>query len=265
MSEKLQYHSVRANQLYCSSSQLKDFLKCEAMAVEKMNGTWSEPPSKALDLGSYVDALLTSNHEDENWIENHKDVVFQKNGKPYAEFVRAAETVCLIQKQPLMMHYLSGEHQRMMVGEIEGLPFKIRMDSYKEGEFIADLKYLRSLRSPNLFENVLSYWAYDIQCAIYVEIVRQNTGKTLPFYFVIATKEDPPHLEVVRFNDYDREQALERVKAAVPRIKAIKEGLILPERCEDYNCRYCTETRILTEPIDNDKLGLPRRKDAGED
>lgn len=260
MEEKLQYYSVRANQLYCSSSQLKDFMKCESMAVEKMNGTWTEPPSKALDLGSYVDALLTSNHEDENWIDDHRDVVFQKNGKPYAEFVRAAETVCLVQKQPLMMHYLSGEHQRMMVGEIGGLPFKIRMDSYKEGEFIADLKYMASLRSPNLFDNLITYWGYDLQAAIYREIVRQNTGKDLPFFFVIATKETPAHLEVAEIDSYTMDEALERVKLIVPRIKGIKEGTIAPERCEEYGCRYCTETRILDKPISYERLGM-RRKD----
>lgn len=257
----LNYYSVEANQKFCSASQLKDFMKCEAMAVEKMNGTWTEPPSKALDLGSYVDALLTSNHEDENWIENHKDVVFQKNGKPYAEFVRAAETVCLIQKQPLMMHYLSGEHQRMMIGEIEGLPFKIRMDSYKPGEYIADLKYMASLRSPNLFENLVTYWGYDLQAAIYREIVRQNTGETLPFFFVIATKESPAHLEVAEINQFDMDEALERVKLIVPRIKAIKEGTIAPERCEEYNCKYCTETRVLDKPIQYEKLGMRRKDD----
>lgn len=257
----IDYYSVEANQRYCSASQLKDFMKCEAMAVEKMNGTWSEERTKALDLGSFFDAMLVNNHDDENWVEQNKDIVYMKNGKPYAEFKKAADTVCLVKQQPLMMHYLSGEHQKMMIGEIEGLPFKIRMDSYKEGEFIADLKYMASLRSPNLFENLVTYWGYDLQAAIYREIVRQNTGQTLPFFFVIATKESPAHLEVAEINQFDMDEALERVKAAVPRIKAIKEGLVLPERCEEYNCRYCTETRILDKPIQYEKLGMRRKDD----
>ncbi len=37
-----------------------------------------------------------------------------------------------------------------MTGEIEGVPFKIKMDSYKLGAFITDLKYMASLRSPTL-------------------------------------------------------------------------------------------------------------------
>ena len=234
------------------------------MAVEEMNGTWTEPPSKALDLGSFFDALLVDPHDEENWIEEHKDVVFQKNGKPYAEFVRAAETVCLVKKQPLMMHYLEGEHQKMMIGEIEGLPFKIRMDTYKEGEFISDLKYMASCKSPNLYTPMLEYWGYTWQSAIYVEIVRQNTGKTLPFYFVIATKETPAHLEVAHISQYDLDEALEDIKRFIPRIKAIKEGLVLPERCEEYDCKYCTETRVLDKPIDSVMLGRKRRFEDAE-
>ena len=257
----IDYYSVEANQLYCSSSQLKDFMKCEAMAVEKMNGTWSEERTKALDLGSFFDAMLVNNHDDENWVEQNKDIVYMKNGKPYAEFKKAADTVCLVKNQPLMMHYLEGEHQRMMIGEIEGLPFKIRMDSYKPGEYIADLKYMASLRSPNLFENLVTYWGYDLQAAIYREVVRQNTGETLPFFFVIATKESPAHLEVAEINQFDMDEALERVKLIIPRIKAIKEGTIAPERCEEYNCKYCTETRVLDKPIQYEKLGMRRKDD----
>lgn len=256
----MDYYSVEANQRYCSSSQLKDFLKCEAMAVEKMNGTYVEERSKALDLGSYFDAMLTTKDCGEKWIEENHDLVFMKNGKMYADYQKAYETMVRVKNQPLMMHYLDGEPQKMMVGEIEGLPFKIRMDSYKEGEFIADLKYMASLRSPNMFDNLILYWQYDIQAAIYREIVRQNTGKDLPFYFVIATKETPAHLEVAEIDAYTMDEALERIKLVVPRIKAIKAGEIQPERCEEYNCKYCTETRILDKPISFEKLGM-RRKD----
>ena len=77
-----------------------------------------------------------------------------------------------------------------MTGEISGVPFKIKMDSYHPDK-IVDLKYMASLRSPNMFEPMVKYWGYDIQGAIYQEIVRQNTGKRLPFFLNIATKEKP--------------------------------------------------------------------------
>jgi len=255
----MNYYSKEANLKYCSASQLKDFLKCEAMAVAKMNETWSEERSRALELGSFFDALLVG---DEKWLEENKSVYAKKKGEMYADCAKAWDTMQRVKAQPLMMHYLDGEHQRMMVGEIEGLPFKIKMDSYKEGEFIADLKYMASLRAPNLFENLVKYWRYDIQATIYREIVRQNTGKDLPFYFVIATKETPAHLEVAEIDAYTMDECLEEIKRYIPRIKAIKEGTIAPERCEEYNCAYCTQTRILDKPISYEKLGMRRKDDV---
>ena len=134
------------------------------------------------------------------------------------------------------------------------------MDSYKEGEFIADLKYMKSLRSPNLFESMVKYWGYDVQAAIYQEIVYQNTGKRLPFYLVIATKESPCHLEVCEIKQYDLDEALENVKKNIVRFQAIKNGDVEPERCEEYDCDYCTETRIIDEPIDSNLLGMARKE-----
>lgn len=143
-----------------------------------------------------------------------------------------------------------------MTGEIAGVPFKIKMDNYKPDEFIADGKYMASLRSPNMFEPMVKYWGYDIQGAVYQEIVRQNTGKQLPFYLDIATKENPTHLAVAEINQYDLDEALETVKTFAPRYQAIKNGEIEPERCGEYGCTYCTETNIITEPIDSNYLGM---------
>jgi hypothetical protein len=146
-----------------------------------------------------------------------------------------------------------------MTGEIAGVPFKIKMDSYHPDKRIVDLKYMASLRSPNMFEPMVKYWGYDIQGAIYQEIVRQNTGKRLPFFLNIATKEKPAHLSIAEIMQYDLDEALENFIKNAPRYQAIKNGEIEPERCEDYNCDYCTETRIITEPIDSNMLGMVRK------
>lgn len=251
------YYSKEANREFMSVSQFKDFMKCPAMAMAKLNGTYNEDFSKALLLGSYVDESLTGTPKSQQkfLIENEKDI-FKKTGGKYAEFIQADETVALVEAQPVMMHYLSGKHQVIMTGEIEGVPFKIKMDSYKPGEYIADLKYMASLRSPNLFEPMIKYWGYDIQAACYQEIVRQNTGNKLPFIFVVATKEKPAHLEVGEISQWNMDEALEKVRKHIRRFQAIKNGELEAERCRDYNCDYCTTTKVITEPIDTDLFGL---------
>lgn len=277
------YYGKNANVSYMSVSQFKDFRKCEAMALAKLKGEYETPKSKALLLGSFVDEMLTGSKKSQLVfiIENRSELfqksskltkysddelaalladrsfdVFSADNKPFAEIVQALETIERIKKQPLMMQHFKSKHQTIMTGEIEGVPFKIKMDNYKPGEFISDGKYMASLRSPNMFEPMVKYWGYDLQGAVYQEIVRQNTGKQLPFYLDIATKETHAHLAVAEIKQYDLDEALDIVKALAPRYQAIKNGEIEPERCDEYGCNYCTETNIITEPIDSNYLGM---------
>ena len=277
------YYGSKANQEFMSVSQFKDFQKCEAMAMAKLKGEYEQPKSSALLLGSFVDEMLTgtkksqikfivenrleifqkssklSKYTDEELtclLNDYLTTVFDADNKPYAEIVQALNTIERIKQQPLMMEHFKSKHQVIMTGEIAGVPFKIKMDNYKPGEFISDGKYMASLRSPNLFEPMVKYWGYDIQGAVYQEIVFQNTGKRLPFYLDIGTKEKPAHLGVAEINQYDLDEALEKVKAFAPRYQAIKKGEIEPNRCDEYDCNYCTETKIITEPIDSNYLGM---------
>lgn len=281
------YYSKTANIEYFSVSQFKQFKKCEAMALAELKGEYERPKSKALLLGSFVDEMLTGTKKSKiSFIVENRAEIFQKSSKiskytndelvvllndysldifntdnkPYAEIVQALETVEKIKKQPLMKKHFNSKHQTIMTGEIAGVPFKIKMDNYKPNEFISDGKYMASLRSPNLFEPMVKYWGYDIQGAVYQEIVYQNTGKRLPFYLDIATKETPSHLAVAEIKQYDLDEALDTVKALAPHYQAIKNGEIEPERCEEYDCNYCTETHIITEPIDSNYLGMSTRQ-----
>ena len=281
------YYGTKANNEFMSVSQFKQFQKCEAMALAELKGEYKRPKSKALLLGSFVDEMLTGTKKSqiEFFVENRSEIfqkssklskvddegliaiatdyfsdLFNADNKPYAEIVQALETIEKIKKQPLMMQHFKSKHQTIMTGEIAGVPFKIKMDNYKPGEFISDGKYMSSLRSPNLFEPMVKYWGYDLQGAVYQEIVYQNTGKRLPFYLDIATKETPSHLAIAEINQYDLDEALEKVKALAPRYQAIKNGEIEPDRCDEYDCNYCTETNVVTEPIDSNYLGMSPRQ-----
>ena len=255
------YYNKEANQHYFSASQFKAFHKCEAAALAELNGEYEPERGKALLLGSYVDEMLTGTRKSQMaFLEANASDLLKKNGEPYADVEQAMEAVARVKKQPLMMKYLSGKHQQIMTGEIGGVPFKIKMDSYKPDEFICDLKYMASLRSPNLFEPMVSYWGYDIQAAIYTEIVRQNTGKQLPFIFTVVTKEKPARLAVGEISRWNVDVALEKVKKNIARYQAIKNGEIKPQRCEEYDCDYCAATKIITEVIDTDLFGMSRKQ-----
>ncbi len=251
------YYGPKASKEYMSVSQFKDFLKCPAMAMAKLNGEYTPERGRALLLGSFVDEMLTGTKKSQDkFIEENRSELFKKKGEPYADVEQAMETVERVRKQPLMMHYLGGKHQVIMSGEIEGVPFKIKMDSYNPEEYINDLKYMASLRSPNLFTPMVEYWGYDLQAACYQEIVYQNTGKRLPFLFDVATKEKPAHFALGQISQWNIDKAGEKVRANIVRFQKIKTGEIEADRCEDYGCDFCTSTKIITEPIDTDLFGM---------
>lgn len=255
------YFSENAGREFMSVSQFKNFQKCEAAAMAELTGEYTPERGRALILGNFVDEMLTGTKESQDkFIQENRVDLCKKNGELYADVAQAVETIQRVREQPVMMKYLNGEHQRIMKGEIEGVPFKIKMDSYKHGEFIADLKYMASLRSPNLFQPMIRYWGYDIQAACYQEIVRQNTGERLPFMFVVATKEKPAHLVVGEISQWNMDEALETVRKRIKHFQAIKSGEIEPERCEEYGCDYCTATKIITNPIDTDLFGMSREQ-----
>ncbi len=251
------YYGPKANKEYFSVSQYKDFLKCPAMAMAKIKGEYTPERGRALVIGSYVDEMLTGTESSQmKFIEENYSELFKKNGDPLADVSQANGTIARIRKQPLMMRYLSGKHQVIMTGEIEGVPVKGKFDSYKPGEFLVDLKYLKSLRSPNLFENVLDYWKYPMQMAVYQELVFQNTGERLPCYIVAATKETPAHITVCEIDQYTLDKELDAVKANIMGFQKIKNGEIEPERCECYDCDFCTQSKTLVEPIPYELIGM---------
>lgn len=257
------YFSNQSSWEFMSVSQFKNFQKCEAAALAELTGAYVPERGRALLLGTYVDELLLGTiASQEQFVEENRGELFKKNGEPYADVAQADEAILRVRQQPLMMKYLSGGHQTILTGEIEGVPVKGKFDSYKPGEFIADLKYLKDFRSPNFFENAISYYGYDMQLAVYRELAKQNGGGDLPCYLVIVTKQNPPDVAVAEVNEFDLDTALGRFKSSVRRYQDIKEGKIQPERCESHDCPYCRMTKVLTEPIDSNLLGRSK-KDLG--
>lgn len=238
-----------------SYSQFKSFCDCPACAMAKIRGEWNPPQTEALLVGSYIDQGFTGTEESRaQWLEENGDKVFKKDGKPYAYISKADAAIEAVKRQPLMLHYLDGEHQREFHGTIAGVPFHGFVDVYRKGEFIADLKYVKDLRSPNMFESLVHYYKYDAQGAIYRELIRQETGETLPYYLVIVTKETIPRVAVANISDEDLNQALGEVERRAPYFQKIKNGEEPAQRCEQ--CDWCASTTMLEAPIDSNLLGM---------
>lgn len=254
------YYSHDANIEYMSVSQYKDFVGtygregCEYAALKKLRGDWDEKPNSAMLLGSYVDSYFEGSLDD---FKLRNPDIFLKNGGLKAEFRKAEDVIARIERDDYFMKYMAGEKQVIMTGEVFGLPWKIKMDSYIPKVAIVDLKVMKSLTEQKFVKDIgyldfIRTWGYDIQGAIYQEVVRQNTGEKLPFYIAGASKEYEPDIRIIQVTQGYLDEAMYGVEANIKRVIGVKDGIIPPDRCEHCDC--CRSSRILTAPISIEEL-----------
>lgn len=243
------YYSQETNREYLSVSQYKSFRKCEAAAMAELRGEWNRPKTKALLVGSYVDAWFEGTLP-EFCRENPE--ISKKDGTLKADFIQAGEIIERVQRDRLFMEYMSGEKQKIFTAELFGAKWKIKIDSLISDK-IVDLKVMRSMERI-MGKSFVEYWGYDLQMAIYAAVYKAVTGKDLNTYLAVVTKQTPSDLELIEIPKWRREELLGEVERNIPRILAIKTGEIQPERCGI--CEYCRSTKTLTEPIDFELVGL---------
>ncbi len=261
------YFSPEMEQAYMGCTQLKAFLSCEAAALARVRGEWQEPVSTALLAGSYVDAHFSGSLP--VFKAQHPEI-FRRDGALRADFSAADTIIAKMEDDRLYSLLMSGKKQVIRIGEIAGVPFKIRMDSLLDesaGEAIqrefpdtaviqnlcsgaiVDQKVMRDLKDVWSDEEgqripFWQAWGYDIQGAIYTAV----EGRSLPFILAVGTKEDPPDLAAIHIRDEILLHKLYEVEDALPRIQAVKEGTKPPVRCE--HCAYCRATRTLKTIVD---------------
>lgn len=238
---KYNYFSQNNNLKYCGSSQFKSFLRCPAQAMAELRGEWKREETTALLIGSYVDAWFEGNLD--TFKAEHPEIL-KKDGTLKAEFVKADEIIARVSRDELFMRYMSGQSQAIRTGYIEGVPFKIKMDSYHKGKAIVDLKVIKDFEplwneERGIRQDFIQYWGYDIQAAIYQAV----EGNKLPFYICAVTKETIPDFDIIQVPQAWIDSAMAIIKNEIGIIDAYKRGELELPRCG--KCAYCRETKKL--------------------
>lgn len=250
------YYSDEANRIYLSNSMFKavygypgDPYPCEAAAL-----LGPKESTEALLVGGYVDAAFESDKAFEDFKAAHEDELMLKSRKGYYQFVKDADrAIARARRDPVFMSYLNGQHQAVMTGEIGGHAFRIKMDDYVPATRIVDLKYVKSAGESynEALKRRVSFiedYGYDVQGAIYREVVRQNTGRLLPFFVAYITKEDPCDFGVVEIPDAMLCDALEYVKLALA-ARPMADVRKSPRYCRRRSCGWCRDQKALSGPM----------------
>lgn len=255
------YHSQQANRDYWSASQVKAFLKCESSALAQIEGEHDPKDTTALLVGGFIDAYVESLQAFAQFNDAHPEI-YKRDGTLRAEFYKARTMIDRIEHDSVFMDYLSGDKQTIVTGSFLGLDWKAKLDVYRPGERIVDLKTVKDLDPVYVpGEGRLAYydaWNWPLQLAIYQQLVKQTEGKELPCYLAVVTKEDPPTLDLVEIPQWRLDAEVRYLATIMPRLDAIKNGVIEPERCE--HCAWCRETKVLTGPRTIERIDTEEAK-----
>lgn len=254
------YYSKEADREYLSVSQYKNFMgtigkpACESQAMAMLNGEWKLEKTTALLVGSYVDSHFEGSLD---LFRAQNPAIFTKSGDLKADYKKAEEIINRIERDETFMQFMSGEKQVIMTADMFGAKWKIKMDSYIADKAIVDLKVMRELHKAEYtkdfgYMDFIQYWGYDIQGAVYQEVVYRNTGKRLPFFIAAASKEKETDIELIWIDDEHLHEKLVEVEQNTPKILALKSGAVEPIRCK--LCDYCKHTKVLKKPIHYSEL-----------
>lgn len=239
------YYSDIANREYMSVSQYKSFQKCEAAAMAELRGEWTHPKTTALLVGSYVDSWFEGTLDE---FKRQNPEIYTKSGGLKSDFVQAEQIIERVQRDPMFMRYMGGKKQQILTSELFGTKWKIKIDSYHPDK-IVDLKVMRSMERV-MGKSFVEHWGYDLQMAVYAAV----EGRDLATYLAVVTKQTPPDIEIISIPRWRRMELLEEVEKSMPRILAVKSGAAPAHRCGV--CEYCRSTKVITEPIDFELVGL---------
>lgn len=260
------YYSDEANREYMSYSQFKSFVPefggCEAQAMAKLWGGWSEPESDAFLLGSYVHAW------NEGTLEKFKEehpALFSTRGETKGQLkstYKIADTMIeTLQNDEWCMKALEGEKEKIITAEFAGCWWKCKADVINgEAGRLVDLKTCRSLseRVFSEYERRYIHWieayGYIGQMAVYTEVERRASCREnrLSPLIVAVTKEEIPDKAILFFNDDELNYELERIEFYMPHVLEVKNRIVEPERCE--KCRYCRETKKISKILHYSEL-----------
>lgn len=258
------YYSKEADWEYMSCSQYQNFCQCEAKAMAVIQGRWEEPPGEAFLVGNYFHTYFESPEAHRQFVGENADSIFLKQTKKEAEngilrlrapFVHADAMIKCATDDPLISNIINmpGENEKILTGELFGVPWRIRMDKYvPDGRLIVDYKTVANIWETRWSEELharvsfIETYGYLFRAAVYSEIEKQNVkSQSDPQFLIIAiSKQDPPDKEVLLLNHRQRyDYELERIKETLPYIQRVKQGLIRPRRCGV--CDYCRATKTL--------------------
>ena len=268
---KENYYDLNTLYDYMDKSTFLDFDKCELAALAKINGSWKPTSNpEALLVGNYVHSALESDEAHEAFIKENESSILSHSGtskgKPKKAYKQADQMIQALKSDEWFEdHYAPGKKEVIVTGELFGHQWKGKIDSLDlDNGVFYDLKTTADFtkrwneesrqREPFIYNG-----HYELQMAVYQQLIKQTFGKMCEPVIVGITKQTPPDMQAFDFESDGAKaamaNALEVVKKKQDHFWNVLMGEELPKACG--HCDYCRTKARLTDPVPFDMYNWP--------
>lgn len=250
------YYSHDTDWDYMSFSLFKDFQKCEAAALAKLKDDWQPTTSPVpLLVGNYVHSYFESVESHTDFLAANSEGIMTKptkkepQGHLRSEFKVANSMIQTLQNDEMFNYfYAPGDKEVIVTGKIDGYLWKGKIDSLMlDKGYFCDLKTVDDIHKGHYsteerrYRSFIQDRGYNLQMALYRNLIQQTFGKTCAPLIFAVSKQDPPDKMGIDFDDaedrFDMQDQLDLVKEMQPRYWKIMNGEIEPVPCG--RCEYC--------------------------
>jgi hypothetical protein len=229
---------------HLSSSGMKKLIESPAAYKEIYIDGFQGAGSPALDLGSYVHALILEPHTvAQDFVIWHGG---RRAGQEWNEFqfFNKGKTIIREQDHELAQKMLkafydskhatslidrhNGQPEVSFIGEMDGVPVKVRTDWLRETAYkgdpntagaIVDIKTTSAPLNDDEIANTIYKYSYELSTALYLDVLQQYDGKPRSFYFVFISKHGDCACRVWRASDILIELGRKKYKRAIEMYK----------------------------------------------
>ena len=268
---KENYYDLNTLYDYMDKSTFLDFDKCELAALAKITGSWKPTSNpEALLVGNYVHSALESDEAHEAFIKENESSILSHSGtskgKPKKAYKQADQMIQALKNDEWFKdHYAPGKKEVIVTGELFGHQWKGKIDSLDlDNGVFYDLKTTADFtkrwneeirqREPFIFNG-----HYELQMAVYQQLIKQTFGKMCEPVIVGITKQTPPDMQAFDFESDGAKaamaNALEVVKNKQDHFWNVLMGEEPPKACG--HCDYCRTKAHLTDPVPFDMYDWP--------
>lgn len=254
------YYGAEANWQFWSVSQYKDFLSCEAAALAKLKEDW-QPTSdpRALLVGNYVHSYFESPGAHRDFLVENGDKLYKKDGNLYKDFEVADQMIRRVEQDDFFNFLWQGEKETVVTGELYGVKWKGKIDllNVDKGYFV-DLKTSRDINLKvwdsyrRQYVSFVESYGYDIQLAVYEQLLEQKYGKEFEGYIYAVSKQTPCNIQAIKVDPTSKEIMLQRVEDTIQELNSIKNGEVEPEPCGQ--CEFCRGYKKLNDFVYSHEL-----------